>query len=139
YKEAALQKEFAGTDRRGNERYRYPHRPDLFVKSDITGAMLRYYVTLPDGRIAHPTELFPNYTQSNVEKEMARREAEEQNTRLWLDKYIREDRQFDTLEEATRFWNEQSANSVSPVHGQPTILPASERVPFYKDGKVALV
>jgi hypothetical protein len=26
--------------------------------------MVRHYVTLPDGRIAHPTELFPDYTQS---------------------------------------------------------------------------
>ncbi|WP_428383766.1 LPD1 domain-containing protein [Nevskia ramosa] len=73
YKEARLDKEFKGVDENGNERYGYPHSPDLFLKSDITGAKVRYYVTLPDGRKAHPTELFPDYTQTQIDAEMSRR------------------------------------------------------------------
>jgi SPP1 gp7 family putative phage head morphogenesis protein len=36
---------------------RYPHAPELFRTSDLSGAKIRHYVTLPDGRIAHPDEL----------------------------------------------------------------------------------
>jgi len=66
-------KEFKGQGRDGNERTGYAYSPELFEKSDITGAMVRYYVTLPDGRIAHPTELFPDYTDSDIKSEMERR------------------------------------------------------------------
>ena len=59
YKEKGADREMKGVDQNGNERYGYVHSPDLFEKSDITGSMVRYYVTLPDGRKAHPTELFP--------------------------------------------------------------------------------
>ena len=31
---------------------------DYMTKSDITGRLLRWYIYLPDGRIAHPTEVF---------------------------------------------------------------------------------
>jgi hypothetical protein len=34
-----------------------PHSPELFRKSDLSGQPVRYYVELPDGRIAHPDEL----------------------------------------------------------------------------------
>lgn len=56
----------------------YEYMPDLFVKSDITGKMLRHYIKLPDGRIAHPTELYPNIKQSEVDREIARQQFETQ-------------------------------------------------------------
>lgn len=34
-----------------------PYMPELFRISDLTGAKIRYYITLPDGRIAHPDEI----------------------------------------------------------------------------------
>lgn len=79
YKAKGADREQKGIGRDGNERYGYVHSPELFEKSDITGAMVRYYVTLPDGRRAHPTELFPDYTLSDIEAEMQRRDAAERN------------------------------------------------------------
>jgi hypothetical protein len=67
YKVKDAPREQKGIGPSGNERYGYVHSPDLFEKSDITGAMVRYYVTLPDGRIAHPSELFPDFTQAQID------------------------------------------------------------------------
>ena len=68
YKTKGAEREFKGLDSNGNDRYGYVYSPELFEKSDITGAMVRYYVTLPDGRIAHPTELFQDVSASDVER-----------------------------------------------------------------------
>jgi hypothetical protein len=38
-------------------RGRVPYSPDHFRTSDLTGAKVRHFVELPDGRIAHPDEL----------------------------------------------------------------------------------
>lgn len=65
YKSKGAPRESKGQGRDGNERSGYAYSPELFEKSDITGAMVRYYVTLPDGRMAHPSELFPDYTQND--------------------------------------------------------------------------
>ncbi|MBK7786840.1 MAG: hypothetical protein IPJ57_20375 [Gemmatimonadetes bacterium] len=78
YKAKNAPKEFKGFDQDGNERYGYAHSPDLFEKSDITGAMVRYHVTLPDSRIAHPTEIFPDYTQSEIDAALSSQKYEEQ-------------------------------------------------------------
>jgi hypothetical protein len=77
YKAKGAPRELKGMGRDGNERSGYVHSPDLFERSDITGAMVRYYVTLLDGRRAHPSELFPDYTQSDIEAEMQRQESAE--------------------------------------------------------------
>lgn len=140
YKAAGLDKEFKGVDGQGNERWGYPYTPDLFVKSDITGAMVRYYVTLPDKRIAHPTELFPNYTDSDIEKEMRRREHEAREYRRLVKDRTPEDQQFGTLAEARAYWNRRSEESrKESAGGWPTIAPAGERVAFSKDGKIVLI
>lgn len=36
---------------------RYPYSPELFKTSDLSGAKVRNYFRLPDGRIAHPDEI----------------------------------------------------------------------------------
>ena len=41
---------------------------DYMVTSDITGAKLRWFVTLPDGKIAHPTELWPSMDRAEIER-----------------------------------------------------------------------
>uniref|UniRef100_UPI003D0C51C7 LPD23 domain-containing protein n=1 Tax=Ramlibacter sp. TaxID=1917967 RepID=UPI003D0C51C7 len=79
YKSKGAPREQKGIGRDGNERYGYVHSPDLFEKSDITGAMVRYYVKLPDGRIAHPSELFPDYTQADIDKAMIEQAAAERD------------------------------------------------------------
>jgi len=43
-----------------------PYRPELFIKSDISGKPMRHYVKLPDGRLAHPDELKLARQRGNV-------------------------------------------------------------------------
>ncbi|MBQ1762758.1 MAG: hypothetical protein IIZ92_07650, partial [Aquincola sp.] len=110
YKVKDAPRELKGMDADGNERYGYAHSPDLFEKSDITGAPIRYFVTLPDGRKAHPSELFPDYTQSQIDAEMQRREdAEraEQNSRQSRLRIL-DSRRADSLSEANRIFNRQN-------------------------------
>ncbi len=129
YKTKGAEKESKGLDRNGNERMGYAYQPELFEKSDITGAMVRYHVTLPDGRIAHPTELFPEYTQSDIDAEMSRRQNAERNARLDVQRdYARPDVQFDDKATAAKYWDEKSeASKAGSVGGWPTIHPSSER------------
>ncbi len=44
----------------------YEPTADSYVVSDITNRPLRYYITLPDGRVAHPTEVYPNISDNEV-------------------------------------------------------------------------
>jgi hypothetical protein len=62
----------------GDPIYGYPIRPDLFIKSDITGKPLRHYVTLADGTRAHPSELF-GISQAAVNRAISRAEIEAYN------------------------------------------------------------
>lgn len=41
---------------------------DYMVKSDITGRLLRWYIFLPDGRLAHPTELYPSISMTDAKR-----------------------------------------------------------------------
>jgi hypothetical protein len=43
-----------------------PYQPELFKESDLTGAKIRYYITLPDGRIAHPDEVLEARTRGRL-------------------------------------------------------------------------
>lgn len=73
YAENGVSKEWKGQDSYGNDIFGYPHLPELFVKSDVSGMMCRNYVTMhlaPNGFvhssprnntkaiIFHPNELF---------------------------------------------------------------------------------
>lgn len=129
YKTKGAEKESKGLDSNGNECTGYAYQPELFEKSDITGAMVRYYVTLPDGRIAHPTELFPEYTQSDIDAEMIRRENAERNARLDVQHdYARPDVQFDDRISAAKYWDEKSkASKAKSVGGWATIHSSLDR------------
>lgn len=59
----------------GKERRVYEPTAEDYVKSDITGRALRYYITLPDGRIAHPTEVYPNISNNEVETSFKKRDV----------------------------------------------------------------
>jgi len=50
--------ELKGTNHDGDPIYGYPHLPELFYTSDITGAKIRRFIILPDGSIAHPSEVY---------------------------------------------------------------------------------
>lgn len=50
----------------GKEKRVYEPTADSYVVSDITNRQLRYYITLPDGRVAHPTEVYPNISDNEV-------------------------------------------------------------------------
>lgn len=50
----------------GKEKRVYGPTADSYVLSDITNRPLRYYITLPDGRVAHPTEVYPNISDNEV-------------------------------------------------------------------------
>jgi hypothetical protein len=80
YKEAGLEKtEVKGYNHDDDPIYGYPYSPDLFATSDITGAKVRHYLTLPDGRKAHPSELFPQIKQADINRAIGEVEAEERN------------------------------------------------------------
>ena len=55
----------------------YEYSPDAMYTSDITGRKIRHYVFLPDGRRAHPTELYPNLTQSDIDRQAAENRQEQ--------------------------------------------------------------
>lgn len=50
----------------GKEKRVFEPTADSYVVSDITNRPLRYYITLPDGRVAHPTEVYPNISDNEV-------------------------------------------------------------------------
>lgn len=50
----------------GKEKRVYEPTADSYVVSDITNRPLRYHITLPDGRVAHPTEVYPNISDNEV-------------------------------------------------------------------------
>ena len=124
YRKNKAPKEFKGVDQNGNERYGYAYSPEFFVKSDITGAMVRYYVTLPDGRIAHPTELFPDYTQSDIDAEMQRRKTEEQNRKAADEFRLKtlNSRKAGSMNEANRLFWSQNRHSIDAQN--PEYIPA---------------
>ncbi|MDE1545915.1 hypothetical protein PTW32_10835 [Dechloromonas agitata] len=122
YRKNNAPKEFKGVDSNGNERSGYAHSPEYFVKSDITGAMVRYYVTLPDGRIAHPTELFPDYSQSDIDaamqKEIDAEREQERNDRAERERLI--SLAAPTINEANRKFN----HSQRFANDRDSIIPA---------------
>ena len=140
YKTKNAPREQKGIGRDGNERYGYVYSPELFEKSDITGAMVRYYVTMPDGKIAHPSELFPDYTQSDIDAELDRRRIDADNKRqLVRSQYAPAAQQFDSVQEAGRFWDDKSDESLRR-HGQwRTILPSLERTTLSNGDKFIMV
>jgi hypothetical protein len=140
YKINGLQKEFMGEDGRGREIWRYPHRPDLFEKSHITGMPVRYHVRLPDGRVAHPTELFEGYTQKHIDAEMARRQSEARQARDTVKRITDPSQQFDTYEEAARYWdNKSEASKAQSAGGHALFHPARERAAFVRSNKIVLL
>ena len=50
----------------GKEKRVYEPTADSYVVSDFTNRPLRYYITMPDGRVAHPTEVYPNISDNEV-------------------------------------------------------------------------
>ncbi len=138
YKAKGAPRESKGQGRDGHERSGYVHSPELFEKSDITGAMVRYFVTLPDGRIAHPSELFQDYTQNDINNEIERRaNAEKRNREIARKTYLTDT--FDTKREAADFWNDKSAKSIKTPQGSPSVYDALDR-DFITDGsKFALI
>lgn len=115
YKTKQAPREQKGFDSNGNERFGYVHSPDLFEKSDVTGSMVRHYVTLPDGRKAHPTELFPDFTQSHIDRAMAQ-QSDDERQRVSSEesrKRILNARKADTLGEANRIFNTHNAGARS--------------------------
>jgi N12 class adenine-specific DNA methylase len=77
YKDLRAPKIEKGVNARGETIFGYEYNPDYMLVSDVTGRHIRYYVNLPDGRIAHPTELFPNLTKTEIDHYAAEREDAE--------------------------------------------------------------
>lgn len=82
YRKNKVPKKHKGVDARGEDIFGYPYSPEHFETSDITGKKVRYYVTLPDGKIAHPSELFPDIAESDINSEISRRDREDEAQRL---------------------------------------------------------
>lgn len=56
YREKKADKEIKGINAQGNEIWGYVYSPDLFVKSDVTGRMCRFYIQVGNV-VFHPDEL----------------------------------------------------------------------------------
>ncbi len=138
YKSKGAEREFKGQDANGNDRYGYVHSPELFEKSDITGAMVRYYVTLPGGRIAHPTEIFPDYSETEIEAELSRQQADEQRISDSVARHTAQSVQFDNRSDANKHWNLKSFESIKQC-GSRKVLPATERTALSNGKKIVLV
>lgn len=80
YRDNNVKKVLKGLDSRDEEIWGWPYEPDLFIKSDLTGHPCRFYITLPDGRKAHPSELFPEKSRAQwdqaLEIELAKQRRE---------------------------------------------------------------
>ena len=83
YLEEGIEKDVKGYNEDGDPIIGYPYTPEAFITSDITGSKLRYYITLPDGRKAHPTELFPTMTDLDVVKRFEEAEQERKQAAEW--------------------------------------------------------
>ncbi len=122
---------------RGEEYSAYPYQPDLFEKSDITGAMVRYYVTMPDGKIAHPTELFADVTQAKIDSILAEQNKEDQVISSEVERIT--SKQFDSVEDAGRYWDEKSDEQFKKSGGGVRSIPNSfDRTAYVKDGKIIM-
>lgn len=119
----------------GDEYSAYPHQPELFEKSDITGKMIRHHVTLPDGRIAHPTELFPEITQAKIDAEFAKQEHEDMVAKREATRILQN--QFDSISDGAKFWDDKSDEYFNK-NGSRSIPNSFDRVVYEKDGKVIL-
>ncbi len=139
YKAKGAPRELKGVGRDGNERTGYVHSPELFEKSDITGAMVRYYVTLPDGRRAHPTELFPEYTQADIDAELELQRAQDRAKASEVQRLTEGRLQFDSREDAEAYWDDRSAKSLRTASGLPTIFSSLDRTLLTDGQKFVLV
>ena len=108
----------------GDEITGYEYNPEYMHTSDITGRKIRHYVTLPDGRKAHPTELFPNIKQSEVNKAI----IESRNA----DKQIqaRKEELIDVSKKATSL---NEANAIAGQRGLTTSPDYDKSVVLQKD------
>lgn len=68
YKDLKAPKVLKGQNRDGDPIYGYDYNPEYMHTSDITGRKIRNYIRLPDGKIAHPSELYPEITQSHIDR-----------------------------------------------------------------------
>jgi len=133
YKAKGAPKVAKGVDSRGEEIIGYAYAPEYFEKSDITGAMVRYHVTLPDGGLAHPTELFPDYTQSKIDAALAEQREKIRRQKSEVERYA--ELATDSVESQTDYWQKRSDDSLAR-HGQwRTIAPPSERTMLEKGGR----
>lgn len=101
YKDAGLKKtEIKGYNHDDDPIYGYPYSPDLFVRSDITGTKVRHFITLPDGKKAHPSELFPNLKQADIDRAIGEQDVAKRGKELRNDS--RESRHAETKGDANQ-------------------------------------
>jgi len=101
YKDNNAPKESKGIDERtGEERYGYAYSPDSMYESDITGRKIRHYIVLPDGKRAHPTELFPEITQAEINRVFSEEKHRKKQREAHGDELERRARGVKTLNDA---------------------------------------
>lgn len=136
YKDKGAQRESKGNGQDGNERVGYVHSPDLFEKSAITGAMVRYHVTLPDGRIAHPSELFPDYTQKDIDKALSAQRFAEQNEAFNAKAALKAADEFsaDSVDAANAIFRKNNPNNTGAAIESSALY--EKKGKFYRSGNV---
>lgn len=67
-----------------------PNQREFMETSDITGAKIRWIIYLPDGQQAHPSEVYPSISASEIQAEERRRirkEIEERRIKNRVEKF----------------------------------------------------
>lgn len=132
-------------DRSGEEIWGYAYSPESMYVSDVTGARIRYYVFLPNGWKAHPSELFPNMTKAEIDKEMLKREEKERHKEMRKDQLLARAKAADNLGDANFQFNSvaglvnYTGDSTVYKKGKMWIRVANEDVlkgAFKKDHKI---
>lgn len=104
-------------ERTGEEVYGYAYSPDSMYESDITGRKIRHYVYLPDGKKAHPSELFPEITQAAIDRAIleAKGEAEQAKLTKKHSKEIVGKNKAATVEEANRIFRDRNKGAIDGI------------------------
>jgi len=105
----------------GEEVMGYAYSPESMYISDITGKKIRHYVFLPDGRKAHPTELFPNMTKAEVDRAVGEAEILEKQTEFRKQELLKFASDADSLAEANRLAIKRNLHK-SPQFDQSVVL-----------------
>ena len=109
----------------GDEISGYAYDPEYMHTSDITGRKIRHYIKLPDGKIAHPTELYPNLKQSEIDKHIIEAKNAEKQIQARKEELLSVATKAKTIEESNIVAGQRGLNK-SPDYKNSIVLQKDE-------------